>query len=205
MDLFYFTATPECSQPGLTPCASDQECHHSCPFGDIPAERMACRDATCTPAWYQQGDACKVGAADSCAPTSDGVNDLYCQQLQLRDATRAPGYNQAFVGQGTCQRRTLAATKVMAHNWVPGVPAASWGYDVVPSGAEYAATPAPCTQEYLAHLRSQGLLYCGQNDFVAQQQARQHCSNASASVCGPDKQTHVALLAPGGPPRSYLE
>ena len=174
-----FRAKKQCSQVGESLCSTDADCMQSCPYGDIPASRMACNGSPvnkyhgqgkCRPAWSKVDDACEVGA-DSCLPSENGYNDLYCQQKQLEWSNYAPGFQQNWVGDGTCQRRTLPATKVGAVSWQPGV-----------RHADYAYAPVDCTDLYVDRLRAQGLLQCS-NPGEARRIASHTCSNVLAATC----------------------
>lgn len=192
----------KCSIPGQSECSYDWQCLQSCPFGDIPAERMACIGTfdekqfgrgKCSPAWYEEGDVCTVtGDNKSCAPTGDGYNDLYCRQNQLVNPNNAPGFSQAKVGEGTCERRTLAATKIGAHNWLPAVPASYWNGRLRGSGVAFAETPVQCSKCYLNHLRDQGLLQC-KIKHDPNKVANQLCNNVQSAMCDADQNVVIQL------------
>ena len=178
-----FHLPSRCSQVGITRCSKDDDCLASCPYGDIPEHRMACFGSpinkyhgrgVCGAAWSEEGDACTQGAS-ACMPSGDGYNDMYCHQNQLGWPNYAPGYQQNWVGSGTCQRRTLPATEVGAVSWSPAS-----------VGSDYAYAPVTCTPAYLSHLYRQGLLTCetGEDADVI---ANYTCSNVLASSCQNNK------------------
>jgi hypothetical protein len=201
---YYSELSPplRCSIPGMTTCSYDWQCLQSCPFGDIPAERMACGGSVeqkqfgqgvCQAAWSEEGDACVVGSDNACSPTADGYNDLYCAQTQLGNANTAPDFSQAKVGNGTCRRRTLAATNVGAEQWTPAVPASDWNGVRVPSGVEVAQQPVNCTDRYLTHLREQGLLRCDKCSNV-RRKADTLCANTVSATCDNTGNMYISLL-----------
>ena len=197
---YYYKAPAKCSQPGESTCSYDEDCHHSCPFGDISAERMVCTGprskkqfgmGVCKPAWSEIGDPCVVGP-NACTPSSDGYNDLYCQQNQLVNPNAAPGFNQEWVGNGTCQRRTIASTEIGAHDWQPAVPASYWNGHLVRSGVDAANKPVHCTPTFVHHMQKQGLLSCD-SQYEAKVNAKHLCNNVQNTACDSHGVTHISL------------
>jgi hypothetical protein len=98
-----FQEVRRCSQFGEA-CARDSDCMKSCPFGEVPAERMTCVGSPydlarnmgqCQAKYARAGDPCVYGQSPSlntCAPDAYGGDSLYCQQSL---ATAHPNfYNQ---------------------------------------------------------------------------------------------------------------
>lgn len=173
MNHFYgnntFDAERRCSQIASL-CSQDGDCLQSCPFGEIPAHRMACAGTDyersrglgkCQAAWAEPGDSCVVGSApavDGCSPDRFGINDLYCEQAQLGWANFAPGFNQNFVGQGYCARRPMP---------------------------DPCQIPVMCTNKFVGQLKDQRLLTCN-SQSTAWHKANSLCSNVVSAYCGQD-------------------
>ena len=103
-----FAEPRRCSLINST-CYQTKDRLQSCPFGEIPAMRMACLGSLhdrqrgagkCGPAWSEVGDPCIVGPA-ACM---SAVEPLYCQQAQLGNPNLSPGFNQNEMGAGYCMR-----------------------------------------------------------------------------------------------------
>jgi hypothetical protein len=170
-----FVPQSRCSQIDQY-CSNDSDCLQSCPFGDIPADRMACggtqyeKDRAlgrCQAAWSEVTDPCLFQGEDSCAPGRLGVNNLYCQQTIDVDGwpNFAPTYALPLVGQGYCMPRTM----------LPAPP-----------------VPVACTGRFLAQMQANNQLTCI-DQYDAEKKAYALCSNVNSVVCDSTGRANIGL------------
>lgn len=129
-----FQSPRACSQFGEA-CARDSDCLRSCPFGEVPEERMTCVGSPyskarnmgqCQAMFASAGDPCIVGqypTLDTCAPDTSGGDSLYCEQslaaaspyFYNQQGNQPPTFARADVGEGWCMpKRRVDAPPVAA-------------------------------------------------------------------------------------------